>query len=235
MATSSLPFRDRNASPLAVPHINTTNLQNHPAVSQDLPSVDYSTHQRSEGAVEVREQQERRRVTLVDAPPADNPNVPPPQYNQSARPQLKAPAISINGSRSESNMHHAFSLRRSRSGAKAKQADSLAAGHPPMHSRNHSMTYGDKNGGLAPSPSNAGGLSRSMSKREKFVRAFTNPDKIFDRDPTSPPPESRYVPFHMPCSALFVLRCCFRIPTLPLSPIMTLHAHPKLTHSQIQP
>jgi hypothetical protein len=195
MATSSLPFRDRDrtVSPL-VPHINTNNLQNHPAVSQDLPILDYSTHQRSEGAVEVPDQ-ERRRVTLVDAPQGENPNVPPPQYNQSSRPQLKAPAISINGSRSESNMHHAFSLRRSRSGAKAKQADSLAAGHPPMHSRNHSITYGDKNGGLAPSPSNAGGLSRSMSKREKFVRAFTNPDKIFDRDPTSPPPESRCVHF----------------------------------------
>jgi hypothetical protein len=146
-------------------------------------------HSRTDGPVPVAEQQERRRVTLVDAP-QDQSNAPPPQYHQAnTQSRMKAPVISITGSRSESNMHHAFSLRRSKSGAKAKQADRLGA-QPSMHSRNHSMTYGDKSG-LSPSASNAGGLQRSMSKRQKFVRAFTNPDKIFDRDPTSPPPESR--------------------------------------------
>jgi hypothetical protein len=195
MAISSLPFRDRAAPPSPVPPIITTDLQHHPNVTQtapELPTVDHSTSQRSDGPVPVTEDRERRRVTLVDAPLPDSDN--PPQYNQTSpqqQPRLRAPVIAINGSRSDSNMHHTFSLRRSKSGAKAKQADKLGAGsggNPSMHARNHSMTYGEKNGNLAPSPS---GLQRSMSKRQKFVRAFTNPDKIFDRDPTSPPPESR--------------------------------------------
>jgi hypothetical protein len=193
MAISALPFRDRAGPASSVPPINTTDLQHHPNVTQtapELPTVDHSSSQRSDGPVPVLEDRERRRVTLVDSPLAEGDN--PPQYHQSTQqPRLKAPAIAINGSRSDSNMHHTFSLRRSKSGAKAKQADRLGASpgaSAPMHTRNHSMTYGEKNGNLAPSPS---GLQRSMSKRQKFVRAFTNPDKIFDRDPTSPPPESR--------------------------------------------
>jgi hypothetical protein len=49
------------------------------------------------------------------------------------------------------------------------------------------MTYGKD---LSP-PATAGGLRRRMSKREKFVRALTNPDTIFKHDPGSPPPESK--------------------------------------------
>jgi hypothetical protein len=56
-----------------------------------------------------------------------------------------------------------------------------------MHSRNHSMTYPKE---VYPPLS---GLGRKMSKREKFVRAITNPDLLFRHEPGSPPPESKYL------------------------------------------
>jgi hypothetical protein len=36
-------------------------------------------------------------------------------------------------------------------------------------------------------------MGRSMSRRDRFVKAITNPDSIFRHDPGSPPPESKYV------------------------------------------
>jgi hypothetical protein len=186
---TALPVRERTtASPAAVTPIITANLQDHPNVNLDLPTVDH--HESAEAS-----EQKQRRVTLTDAPAAES--APPPKYQAAGstpgRHQLlKAPLISITSSRSEGNMHRAFSLRRSKSGAQAKQNDRMAA--PPMHTRNHSVTYGEKSNGLSPGQNGAsGGLQRSMSKRQKFVRAITNPDKIFQQDPSSPPPESRHV------------------------------------------
>lgn len=120
----------------------------------------------------------------------------PPRYQQAAAHQfLQAPpSISISKTRSEGNMHRGFSLRRSKSGTGPKPVSEKPLPIPAGHSRSHSTQSAvswQQNGGLAAGPS--GGLQRSMSKRQKFVRAITNPDKIFDRDPASPPPESRYV------------------------------------------
>src|ERR1700760_1330758 len=69
-----------------------------------------------EEAVQPEQHPELRRVTLVDAPlPPD-----PPKYQQSSGQSfLKAPVISISKTKSEGNMHRAFSLRRSKSGSKA--------------------------------------------------------------------------------------------------------------------
>jgi hypothetical protein len=119
----------------------------------------------------------------------------PPRYQQAAAQQFlqTPPSISISKTRSEGNMHRGFSLRRSKSGAGPKPVSEKPLS-VPAHSRSHSTQSAgsyQQNGGLNPGPS--GGLQRSMSKRQKFVRAITNPDKIFDRDPASPPPESRYV------------------------------------------
>jgi len=67
------------------------------------------------------------------------------------------------------------------------------------HSRSHSDTYGDgssiktrsENALVVPG---AGEFpQRSLSRREKIVKVIANPDTLFVRDPSSPPPESRLV------------------------------------------
>jgi hypothetical protein len=119
----------------------------------------------------------------------------PPRYQATAAQQFlqSPPSINISKTKSESNMHRGFSLRRSKSGVGPKPVGEKQL-PLPAHTRSHSnqsaMPY-QHNGGL--SPGQPGGLHRSMSKRQKFVRAITNPDTIFNRDPASPPPESRYV------------------------------------------
>lgn len=122
----------------------------------------------------------------------------PPRYQTVAAHQYQflqtPPTISISKTRSESNMHRGFSFRRANSNAGPKPVSEKPL-PIPGHSRSHSTQSAaswQQNGGLLPG-SSSGGLKRSMSKRQKFVRAITNPDKIFDRDPASPPPESRYV------------------------------------------
>jgi len=89
----------------------------------------------------------------------------------------KPPTISINELPSTAEMRRAFS-RRERSVEKP----------PAILSRNNNLGYGKE---LPPKP--GGGLGRSMSRRDKFVKAITNPDMIFRHDPDSPPPESKYV------------------------------------------
>lgn len=120
----------------------------------------------------------------------------PPRYQTAAAHQFlqTPPTISISKTRSESNMHRGFSFRRANSNAGPKPVSEKPLpipGHSRSHSTQSTVSW-QQNGGLTPGPS-TGGLQRSMSKRQKFVRAITNPDKIFDRDPASPPPESRYV------------------------------------------
>ncbi|KAE9968059.1 hypothetical protein EG327_011200 [Venturia inaequalis] len=122
----------------------------------------------------------------------------PPRYQKAAAHQFlqTPPTISISKTRSESNMHRGFSFRRANSNAGPKAVTEKPLPVMPGHSRNHSIQSAaswQQNGALLPGPS-SGGLQRSMSKRQKFVRAITNPDKIFDRDPASPPPESRFNP-----------------------------------------
>jgi hypothetical protein len=87
------------------------------------------------------------------------------------------PTISINELPSKAEMRRAFS-RRERSVEKP----------PAIYSQNHGIGYSKE----APLPS-GGGLGRSMSRRDKFVKALTNPESIFRHDPDSPPPESKYV------------------------------------------
>lgn len=153
----------------------------------------------------------------------------PPRYQKAAAHQFlqTPPTISISKTRSESNMHRGFSFRRANSNAGPKAVTEKPLPVMPGHSRNHSIQSAaswQQNGALLPGPS-SGGLQRSMSKRQKFVRAITNPDKIFDRDPASPPPESRYV--HISVTTLgfnSVLPCtCVRLRKKPvLSPLANL-------------
>lgn len=120
-----------------------------------------------------------------------------PRYQKAAAHQFlqTPPTISISQTHSESNMHRGFSFRRANSNAGPKpvvEKPLPIPGHSRSHSSQSVASWQQNGGGLMPGQT-SGGLQRSMSKRQKFVRAITNPDKIFDRDPASPPPESRYV------------------------------------------
>jgi hypothetical protein len=85
--------------------------------------------------------------------------------------------ISISELPSTAEMRRAFSRR-----------ERTVERPPAALSRNYSVGYGK-----ALPPKSGGGLGRSMSRRDKFVKAITNPDSIFRHDPSSPPPESKYV------------------------------------------
>jgi len=87
------------------------------------------------------------------------------------------PTISITQLPSTAEMRRALS-RRERSVEKPL---------PILHRNNSTGHVKD-----FPSPP-GGGLKRNMSRRDKFVKAITNPDTIFRHDPDSPPPESKYV------------------------------------------
>jgi hypothetical protein len=155
-----------------------------PEGAPPVPRLD-TEHLQSAYGKEILGNQEPRSVPVLPEPP---------RYQAAAAQQfLRAPpSVSISKTRSESNMHRGFSLRRSKSGAGTKLSaeKQLPSAHSRSHSTQSTTTY-QQNGGL--SPGHSGGLQRSMSKRQKFVRAITNPDTIFNRDPASPPPESRYV------------------------------------------
>ncbi|KAF2396504.1 acyl-CoA N-acyltransferase [Trichodelitschia bisporula] len=106
---------------------------------------------------------------------------------------LLAPPPPIVTSKSEGNMRRAFSLRKPKS-------PSPAPGDNGGHSRGHSVGHAhveekDKNRLSPPgSNGNAGGLGRSLSRRQKVARAIANPETIFERDPGSPPAQSRFNP-----------------------------------------